>query len=227
MSKYNKFLIVSNSAKPTNIALLANSIDIETESKSRSELFHMDVDADAMVAYSMAGKQLTHNHTASEINLIAQRFPIFVFDVARGSCDPQQALDLGVRGIIYSDDQLDKLLTAFKVLSEGQLYYPRWLLSELVNEMLTRRIEQTNNSDSAFPHTSLTKQELNIVKLVAQGARNKEVAYQLNISAHTVKTHLSSIFRKTQARNRVELLRWSQQSNIVNYHPDFSIKSEA
>lgn len=224
MYKYTKFLVVSNSAKPTNIALLANSIDIETEITNRLDLLHMENQDHLMVAYSMAGKQLSHNHTASEINLIAQRFPIFLFDAAR-DCDPQQALDLGVRGIIYNDDQLDKLLTAFKVLCEGQLYYPRWLMSELVNEMLTRRIEQTNNSDSAFPHTSLTKQELNIVKLVAQGARNKEVAYQLNISAHTVKTHLSSIFRKTQARNRVELLRWSQQSNIVNYHPDFTIKN--
>lgn len=225
MIKYNKFLIVSSSAKPSNMSLLANSINIETETKNKNEIFQIDVEDNAMVAYSMAGKNLSHNHTASEINLIAQRFPIFLFEAERDCADPQQALDLGVRGIVYQDDQLDKSLTAFKVMSEGQLYYPRWLLSELVNEMLMRRIEQTNNSDSAFPHTPLTKQELNIVKLVAQGARNKEVAYQLNISAHTVKTHLSSIFRKTQARNRVELLRWSQQSNIVNYHPDFTVKS--
>ncbi len=225
MSKYKKFLILTNSTKPTAIALLANSIGIETEVSSYAELLGNDVEPETtMVAYSLAGKNLSHSHTASEINLIAQRFPIFIFDAEPNTSDPQSALDLGVRGIAYSDDQMDRLLTAFKVLSEGQLYYPRWLLSELVNEMLTRRLEQTNNSDSAFPYTSLTKQELNIVKLVAQGARNKEIAHQLNISAHTVKTHLSSIFRKTQARNRVELLRWSQKSNIVNYHPDFGIK---
>lgn len=223
MKKYSKFLVVSNSTKPTDIDELATSVGIETELKGRSDLLLMKNEAQLMVAYSMAGKHLSHNHTANEINLIAQRFAIFLFDAAR-DCDPQQALDLGVRGIVYQDDPVERIQTAFNVLSEGQLYYPRWLLSELVNEMLTRRIEQTNNSDSAFPHTPLTKQELNIVKLVAQGARNKEIAYQLNISAHTVKTHLSSIFRKTQARNRVELLRWSQQSNIVNYHPDFSIR---
>ncbi|RUO27036.1 DNA-binding response regulator [Aliidiomarina minuta] len=225
MSKYNKFIIVSSSCKPTNISLLANSIEIETEIREKSELFKIEPHENTLVAYSMAGKQLSHNHVANEIHLIAQRFAIFVYDAERDAIDPQNALDLGIRGIIYHDDQLDKTLTAFKVLSSGELYYPRWLLSELVNEMLTRRLEQTNNSDSAFPQTSLTKQELNIVKLVAQGARNKEVAYQLNISAHTVKTHLSSIFRKTQARNRVELLRWSQQSNIVNYHPDFNFKN--
>ena len=62
------------------------------------------------------------------------------------------------------------------------------------------------------PYSKLKVKKLKIeyIQLVSSGARNKEIANKLSISEHTVKAHISSIFRKTQARNRVELLRWAQ-----------------
>jgi DNA-binding CsgD family transcriptional regulator len=57
----------------------------------------------------------------------------------------------------------------------------------------------------------MTRQERKIIALVAQGARNKEIADSLNISAHTVKAHMATIFRKSQARSRVDLLRLLHQ----------------
>ncbi|MFP3701993.1 helix-turn-helix transcriptional regulator, partial [Burkholderia sp. SIMBA_013] len=80
---------------------------------------------------------------------------------------------------------------------QGELYYPRSLLSDKIEEMMLRR--QADDSFTTVSQiNSLTPQELKIIELVATGARNKEIAEHLNISAHTVKTHLSSIFRKTR-----------------------------
>ena len=49
--------------------------------------------------------------------------------------------------------------------------------------------------------------------LIAEGARNKEIAEQLQISANTVKVHVSAIFKKTHSRNRTELVRWLQEAS--------------
>ena len=84
-------------------------------------------------------------------------------------------------------------------------------MSELVDHFLQQKRQVLGDTSGITDSALLTKQEKRIIQLVAEGARNKEIAENLNISAHTVKAHLSSIFRKTQVRNRVELLRWVQQ----------------
>ena len=58
----------------------------------------------------------------------------------------------------------------------------------------------------------MTKRENTIIDLVTKGSKNHEIADQLNISTNTVKTHIYSIFRKTNSRNRIELITWSLQS---------------
>jgi len=50
-----------------------------------------------------------------------------------------------------------------------------------------------------------------VIQLIAQGASNDKIANKLNISDHTVKTHLYSAFKKTQSRNRIELANWAQR----------------
>lgn len=48
-----------------------------------------------------------------------------------------------------------------------------------------------------------------MIKLIAAGAKNEDIADRLNISSHTVKTHIYSAFKKTNSRNRVELANWA------------------
>ncbi|WP_372811973.1 response regulator transcription factor, partial [Pseudoalteromonas nigrifaciens] len=57
----------------------------------------------------------------------------------------------------------------------------------------------------------LTKRERSVIHLIAQGASNSVIADKLNISDHTVKTHLYSAFKKTSSRNRIELANWAQR----------------
>ena len=94
---------------------------------------------------------------------------------------------------------------------DGQLYYARPVMSEIVDQLLSQKAGTAQEQLLLSDNNLLTRQEKRIIQLVAEGARNKEIALTLNISAHTVKAHMSAIFRKTQSRNRVELLRWAQQ----------------
>ena len=61
----------------------------------------------------------------------------------------------------------------------------------------------------------LTKRELEIVKLLVKGLNNKQIAKELFITCHTVKAHISSIFRKLNVRNRILAAVFAIRKNIV------------
>jgi DNA-binding CsgD family transcriptional regulator len=62
---------------------------------------------------------------------------------------------------------------------------------------------------------ALSSRELDVVRLVARGLTNAEIAAQLFISIGTVKTHLGSVQAKLTARNRVEIAAWAWESGLV------------
>ncbi|MCT9145754.1 response regulator transcription factor, partial [Streptomyces violarus] len=66
------------------------------------------------------------------------------------------------------------------------------------------------------PHTALSARENDLVRLVARGLTNAEIATELTISVGTVKTHLSNVQIKLSARNRVEIAAWAWESGVVD-----------
>ena len=83
-------------------------------------------------------------------------------------------------------------------------------LSELLVKVSKLNQLPANQQQQSISLPSLTRRENTIIGLVSRGAKNQEIADQLHISPNTVKTHLYSIFRKTQSRNRIELISRTQ-----------------
>mgnify|MGYP006204368889 CR=1 FL=1 len=220
MDKFNRLIVLTEQDTLHNLTLLAQSVGIKTEQRSKAEmLYSASHKAGSLLACPYTNSDFNKKGSSAELHYLLQKSSLFFFQAERALIEPIQALQAGIRGVIYRDEQLDRVLTALKTMMDGQLYYSRTVMSELVDHFLQEKrqacIEQAGITDSAL----LTKQEKRIIQLVAEGARNKEIAENLNISAHTVKAHLSSIFRKTQARNRVELLRWVQQPAYKSHTP--------
>ncbi|MBU3023701.1 response regulator transcription factor [Aestuariibacter sp. A3R04] len=140
-----------------------------------------------------------------------------LFNLQHGDLDECEAIIAGVEGIFYKSDSPELLLKGLRRLAKMDVWFKR----NSINEALRRLRQQTKKSAAAiaYPrdisksvsHPRLTKREITIIELVAQGSQNQEIADQLHISVNTVKTHIYSIFRKTHSRNRIELLSWSQQ----------------
>ncbi len=126
------------------------------------------------------------------------------------------ALRNGVRGVFYECDKLENLIKGIQTIKNGKFWFKRETLEETVKQLLgdlpSYKRQSVNKVDD---NTSLTKREKMIVGLIGQGAKNVEIAEQLHISINTVKTHVYSIFRKTNCRNRVELIKWSLDTSIV------------
>ena len=122
------------------------------------------------------------------------------------------ALDAGARGFLLKDAGPELLVQALHAAASGDaLIAPN--VTVRVIEAFTKR-----NPPAAVrrPVEPLTEREEEVVRTVARGATNAEIAAELYISVSTVKTHLASLMIKLGARNRVELARWAYETGRVS-----------
>lgn len=103
----------------------------------------------------------------------------------------------GIKGVIMGNSTAPLLKKAVKAVSEGEV----WLDKVNVKNLLTGLHALKKNS-----RPSLSEREWEVVNLVGQGYRNKEIAEKLCISEPTVKTHLQRIFQKLDIQNRPQLI---------------------
>jgi DNA-binding NarL/FixJ family response regulator len=108
----------------------------------------------------------------------------------------QEALRLGVRAVLPRDSSAAEILAAVEAAASGlAVVDPR----ELEN-LLASNVSATVSSEA---HT-LTARELEVLRMMAEGAANKTIAWKLGISDHTVKFHVASILGKLNAGTRTE-----------------------
>ncbi|GIU25359.1 response regulator transcription factor [Shewanella sp. MBTL60-007] len=218
MSKIDEVVFLHQVASPCHLAILAESIGLKTRVLSSVEQLEANANVNSFYLLSQQGAALD----ASGIPLIASQLvkhvPVALYQVEREQLAADAALLMGLRGLLFSEERMDLLLTGLRKMLADELWFDRPLMSQMLRQLI-RRVEAPDESSgqSSEMLQLLTKREKTIIQLVSSGARNKEIANTLNISEHTVKAHISSIFRKTQARNRVELLRWAQsfQSQFI------------
>jgi DNA-binding NarL/FixJ family response regulator len=112
-----------------------------------------------------------------------------------------QAMGLGVRGILSKTLPPEVLATGLRKIQAGEL----WFEKALTDSILTAR------------RYSLTRREGQIVSLVAQGLKNKELGVALNISEGTVKVYLSRLFKKLGLKDRFELALFGLKNLTAGY----------
>ena len=138
---------------------------------------------------------------------------IILFNLDENPEVANRALLSRIRGVFYTTDNADVLMKGIRLLMEDQLWYRREIMCNALNRMLQYNKDALHKlTEGDIEPVKLTKREKAIISLMSKGAKNKEIAEDLNISPHTVKTHLYSAFRKTKCRNRIELLSWAQQN---------------
>lgn len=118
------------------------------------------------------------------------------------------ALRNGACGFLLKDSGPALLVEAVRAAVSGDA---------LISPSITvRLLEHLSPPASVEPsETGLSPRELEVVKLVARGATNAEIAARLFISVGTVKTHLGSVQTKLNARNRVEIAAWAWERRLI------------
>lgn len=145
-----------------------------------------------------ATKQIRKANPGTKVILIT-------IDESRGAIS--EAIQAGVSGYLLKDASADALLDAAKQAVEGRA---------VIHPQLTKTfIEEVQHADEAPATTPLSKREKEILQLVANGSTTKEVARDLGISPHTVKTHLERIFEKLGANDRAQAVAIAIRTGLV------------
>jgi DNA-binding NarL/FixJ family response regulator len=108
-----------------------------------------------------------------------------------------EAIDIGADGYILKDSDSKELIRAIHTVARGEKFFQPDMIPLLNSKLIARDIEKEKIN-------SLSDREMDVLKLVAVGNLNKEVAKILDISERTVKNHLSTIYRKIDCTDRTE-----------------------
>ena len=120
-----------------------------------------------------------------------------------------RATDIGVEGYILKDAGFDELKTAIYSIMNGENYIQPKLIPSLNNYLVHKDMEVDKIK-------SLTRREMDVLKLMAVGGFNKDIAAKLNISERTVKNHISNIFKKIEVTDRTQAAVFAIKNNLVS-----------
>ncbi len=125
------------------------------------------------------------------------------------------SIKAGARGYLLKNVETDELIQAIRRVHAGEAMIAPTMAVRLLEEFgaLARR---TPDGPASDPTTDeLTPREVEVLQLVAQGLGNKEIAAELNLSEHTVKTHLRNILDKLHLRSRAHAAAYAVQAGLV------------
>jgi NarL family two-component system response regulator YdfI len=143
------------------------------------------------------------------VSLMADGWPMVVLIDEPSSDWTAQALRSGVKAILPRDATMDELLPAIQAAYSGLV-----LLDSEVTQSLAARVHSTFSSVGAAPE-DLTPREIEVLRMLADGSGNREMAHRLAISEHTVKFHISSILDKLGAASRTEAVTMGIRMGLI------------
>lgn len=120
-----------------------------------------------------------------------------------------EALRLGVRGMLLKELAPQMVVQCVRKVHAGGQWVEKQAFGRALDTLLRR---EAGEREAA---AVLTPREIEMVGMVAQGLRNKEMSQRLAISEGTVKIHLHNIYRKLKVENRVELILYAQAKHLV------------
>jgi DNA-binding NarL/FixJ family response regulator len=111
-----------------------------------------------------------------------------------------------VNGIFYKETSQQQLVKGIMGIFEGEFWLSRRLIAQYLERTRIKPRKITQNA------SLLTRREKQILSLTATGATNTEIAKNLNVSMHTVKTHIYNLFKKIDVSNRIQAVNWAKDN---------------
>ncbi|WP_258101319.1 LuxR C-terminal-related transcriptional regulator [Marinoscillum pacificum] len=144
-------------------------------------------------------------------NIINEGLPTSVLIIS-ASYDEDNVISAyqnGALGYIFKGSNEALIISAVRKVAQHETFYSQLVMNILGNQ------HQKKSSQSITTAYQLTRRELQILKLLAEGVTNKEIAYDLNLSTRTVDAHRRNIMEKLSVSNTAQLIRVSIEKNLI------------
>jgi DNA-binding NarL/FixJ family response regulator len=138
---------------------------------------------------------------------------IIMLTISDEEADLYDAIKAGAVGYLLKDIPIDEIATAVRAVRGGQSYISPSMASKLLTEFATM-VRRTDERQQ-LPAPKLTDREMEVLKLVAKGLNNRDIAKQLFISENTVKNHIRNILEKLQLHSRMEAVVYAVREKLL------------
>src|SRR6266545_5165701 len=120
-----------------------------------------------------------------------------------------EAMRLGVGGVVLKEMAPASVVLCVQKVHAGEPWLEKRSTARVLDKLMRRE------SGAREAAAVLTARELEIVRMLALGLRNKEIASRMGISGHTVKAHLRNIYGKLEVDGRVALIRYAEDKGLI------------
>jgi len=143
---------------------------------------------------------------------------ILMLTVSDEEDDLYEAIKAGANGYLLKEISVEEVAEAIRAVTQGQSLISPSMASKLLNEFnaLVKRAEEKQQ----FPAPALTAREVEVLRLVAKGMSNREIAEQLYISENTVKNHVRNILEKLHLHSRMEAVIYAVKERLLDIRDD-------
>ena len=150
--------------------------------------------------------------TTRRLSSLAPLSRVVVLTISADDDDVMNAVMAGACGYLLKDSSIQELIAGIRAASEGESL----ISPQIAAKVLQRLRAQSKDVDAAETiRAELSDRELQVLKLVANGKDNAQIARELFISPKTVKNHISNILMKLQIENRIQAAVYAVRSGIV------------
>ncbi len=155
---------------------------------------------------------LTGVETTRRITGASPLTRVVVLTISVEDDDVMNAVMAGACGYLLKDSSIDQLIAGIRAAARGESL----ISPQIAAKLLQRLRAQTTDTDAAATILAeLSDRELEVLRLIANGKDNAEIARELFISPKTVKNHISNILMKLQIENRIQAAVYAVRSGIV------------
>jgi DNA-binding NarL/FixJ family response regulator len=123
-----------------------------------------------------------------------------------------EMFNAGAKGYMLKNTGKEELLYALKRIKEGGMY----VSPEIMAKSLEKMVLLSRENQRSVSSVALSKRELEVLKLLAEGLTNNEIAEKLFTSRRTIETHRKNLIDKTASKNTAALIRFAIMNGIIN-----------
>ncbi len=195
-------------------ALLAAEGDLEVVQQVENGKDALHAVATHRPALVLMDLSMPKTNGTEAIRTIKKRYPdtkIIALTVHKADEYINAALGAGAEGYLLKDDCLSELLTAIRRVLSGK----RYLSPSVADKVVSGYLGQQTVPHAATSWETLTQREREVIKLVAEGYKNREIAEYLSISAKTVEKHRANLMKKLRLRSAAELTAYAIDKGLV------------
>ena len=137
---------------------------------------------------------------------------IIMLTVSDEEADLYESVKNGASGYLLKDSSIEEVAQAIRVVNEGQSLISPSMAVKLIDDFK----QMSKPEREQGPALKLTERELEVLRLVAKGLNNREVAKELFISENTVKNHVRNILEKLQLHSRMEAVMYAMREKLLD-----------